>query len=235
MRPRGVPRGSRASPRLRPLSCWCFNEAAGRTPRKPTSRREAGQRGVHAASMRPRGVPRGSRPSRRRQEGVQRAASMRPRGVPRGSRPSRPQHPPHLAASMRPRGVPRGSHGRDRRAVRAGRAASMRPRGVPRGSRRRTAPPTSSPRARFNEAAGRTPRKPNRPTSFAIRPTSFNEAAGRTPRKPPARARPAACRGASMRPRGVPRGSPRRRPVAPTPGQLRFNEAAGRTPRKPPS
>ena len=92
----------------------------------------------------------------------------------------------------------------------------MRPRGVPRGSSAllRRVPITLQPR--FNEAAGRTPRKPPAPSRIVARSAR-----------------------ASMRPRGVPRGSPpnlrhgqgdpggsRRRRLG------RFNEAAGRTPRK---
>ena len=63
---------------------------------------------------------------------------------------------------------------------------------------------------RFNEAAGRTPRKPCR--WCLTRPCAapcFNEAAGRTPRKHAevARGRDPLPGLASMRPRGVPRGS----------------------------
>ena len=63
--------------------------------------------------------------------------------------------------------------------------------------------------------------------------SGFNEAAGRTPRKPTRRddaERPMVM--ASMRPRGVPRGS-RRSAVAGGGTAAGFNEAAGRTPRKP--
>ena len=188
-----------------------FNEAAGRTPRMPA--RAHGRppgRGAHA-SMRPRGVPRGCRRGERRRNAGRHRASMRPRGVPRGCRPHRQPAEGPRQASMRPRGVPRGCRRRTSAGGRgaaprgfneaAGRTprmpvleaerdvnamlASMRPRGVPRGCLPCTRRPSGSGRcARFNEAAGRTPRMPRGRCRPAAAPSRFNEAAGRTPRMP---------------------------------------------------
>ena len=49
MRPRGVPRGSPTTVRSQSSLCSCFNEAAGRTPRKPCdlARRGIGGAGGH--------------------------------------------------------------------------------------------------------------------------------------------------------------------------------------------
>ena len=105
--------------------------------------------------------------------------------------------------------------------------ASMRPRGIPRGKpvRRILIGPDV---ARFNEAAGNTPRKTaGSRAAPERRRRRFNEAAGNTPRKT---RRASACRRgeypagnagrASMRPRGIPRGK--------LPGRASASTGAGR-------
>ena len=136
--------------------------------------------------MRPRGVPRGSfrfsartgAPAWRFNEAAGRTPRKRLCHCVSSSSSS--------SASMRPRGVPRGSSHRDRHRGLGDGDASMRPRGVPRGSPRTPAASASVVQS-FNEAAGRTPRKPRPALRVGSRPFRFNEAAGRTPRKRTAR------------------------------------------------
>ena len=182
MRPRGYPAEVLAEQASQALG---FNEAAGRTPRKPRTVDPA-----PTASMRPRGVRPAEAPHHARRVGrhavMDESASMRPRGV-------RPAEAPTGTAVVGAAGLPR-----------------------------------------FNEAAGYVPRKPCVPPEAVVTrsspstATGFNEAAGTYP----AEAMPVdgGIRGssASMRPRGVPRGSPE----AASGTSRGFNEAAGRTPRK---
>ena len=157
---------------------------------------------------------------------------------------------------MRPRGIPRGKRPRGARVEEAAQAASMRPRGIPRG-KRRSARLHWTPTARFNEAAGNTPRKTVElvvvvgvQLDASMRPRGIPRGklrgegvvgggggASMRPRGIPrgkhdrARWLPHVVVSASMRPRGIPRGK-RRRSALLASRTKRFNEAAGNTPRK---
>ena len=165
--------------------------------------------------MRPRGLPRGCPRAASRRGGRGGCFNEAAGITPRMPHPRVQRRVGCIPASMRPRGLPRGCP----RELRAGRggplAASMRPRGLPRGCRGRGWLARRADDACFNEAAGITPRMPpDRPTSRAGRSRGFNEAAGITPRMPPCAVdRPGAGGGASMRPRGLPRGCLQRREI----------------------
>ena len=191
MRPRGIPAENIAQARYRlsRSARHSFNEAAGNT-RGKLARTDMDRSYPGAdASMRPRGIPAENKTKGAAHVLINttRSASMRPRGIPAENvAPSRsaPYVEQQQVASMRPRGIPaENAKNTSCTVVAFYRIASMRPRGIPAENAYSLRTSASVPNLRFNEAAGNTRGKPDRPGS-SNRPAGFNEAAGNTRGKP---------------------------------------------------